>query len=215
MTVGDIDLTQRRMFFELGIPQVSPNILKHYPSSDYLRFTYEIYQIPPLDELQKIVEPAGSIGSETEINQRKRAQEEHVRAMQYFCKIAEYTLADSHSENQRTDFAKPLMTTSIIYKKGNLDRRQLQAKKNRSLQSRSLNEAVREKFKPEYFLQSNFDVTNGKVDFKHPKSDQPLEFNSASYTITNHLDLSQIFVRSLLAKDQLVKLDIKTLEKKS
>lgn len=217
VTVDQINLTQKRLFFELGLPQVSPNILKHYPTADYLRYTYEIYQIPPLSEFESLISPQSSDPEASALSERKKIKEEHLRAMKYFCKITEYTHSDQHSDLGKIQLVKPLLSTSIIYKKGDIEKRILHAEihDHRNLGGANQGANKNQKFRAEYFLQSNSELANVRVDLNLPGSDKNAEFNSNSYTITNHLDIRKLFVPSSSSsskKDAMVNFDVSSMK---
>jgi hypothetical protein len=44
--VSGINLKTDILEVNLGFPMISPNIGVHYPSADYVRISYEFYQVP-------------------------------------------------------------------------------------------------------------------------------------------------------------------------
>jgi hypothetical protein len=46
LRVAGLDIAKERLYLDLGFPLISPNLGKHYPTADYLRFSYEFYQVP-------------------------------------------------------------------------------------------------------------------------------------------------------------------------
>jgi len=109
---------------------------------------------------------------------------------------------------------KPLLSTSIIYKKGDIGKRILHTgiHDHRNLSDANQEANKNQKFRADYFLQSNSELANVRVDLNIPGSDKNAEFNSNSYTITNHLDIRKLFVPSSSNKNEMVNFDVMSLK---
>lgn len=103
MKIAGLNLAEEKLYFNLEFPLLSPNIGKHYPSADYLRFSYEFYQIPT-----NIVE----------VDNPNEAKTEEGRAFQQICTLINQVNAGYNWSTSYQPIAKnPLIVSNIIYKK--------------------------------------------------------------------------------------------------
>lgn len=164
--ISGIDLTKEKVFVDLGFPLISPNIGKHYPDADYLRFSYEFYQI--------------SNDNGMEMDDPNEAEDDEGRTFQEMCKLIDDVNVDTAYTNSYKPIAQnPLFVSNIIYKKQKPAGRVLGGIESDI------------KFVPDYILTK--DVQSVQSKFSMPWFGG-LEKPHTEYFITNYMDLKRLKV---------------------
>ena len=193
--IAELDLSSEQLFFDLGFPLISPNLAKHYSTADYLRFSYEFYQIP------------STVTTSTEIPSLNPSEEKE-KLFQQLCKLIDEISEEEQddSSNYKPIAKSPLMVSNIIYKKQtqqqkNQDENISSSSESNKNQEENTNDNDKITFVPDHILTKNVESVQTKFIFPFFMSNGHTE-----YYMSNHLDTRKLILDGIqLTKQKIEK----------